>query len=148
MTCAQQQERRKLRLSGEAACGSPAADPDGGWPARRLSSGHDARRTIRAQLCESDSGQPLGHLGVKVHRLARAGRNLVVVQGDENVLRVAAIDAIAVAVDHELVDEVALCGPKERIKDQLAAWRESGAKTIICGTTNIEAIRTMAELLA
>ncbi len=56
-------------------------------------------------------------------------------------------EAIA-AVPDELVDEVALCGPKERIKDQLAAWREAGVKTIICGTSSIEAIRTMAEALA
>lgn len=56
-------------------------------------------------------------------------------------------EAIA-AVPDELVDEVALCGPKERLKDQLAAWRESGVKTIICGTTSIDAIRVMAELVS
>ena len=54
-------------------------------------------------------------------------------------------EAIA-AVPDELVDEVALCGPRERIKDQLAAWREAGVKTLICGTGNVEAIRVMAEL--
>jgi F420-dependent oxidoreductase-like protein len=54
-------------------------------------------------------------------------------------------EAIA-AVPDELVDEVALCGPRERIKDQLAAWREAGVKTLICGTGNVEAIRAMAEL--
>ena len=55
-------------------------------------------------------------------------------------------EAVA-AVPDELVDEVALCGPRERIRDQLAAWRESGVKTIICGTTSVDAIRTMAELV-
>jgi F420-dependent oxidoreductase-like protein len=50
------------------------------------------------------------------------------------------------AVPDELVDEVALCGPRERIKDQLAAWREAGVTTIICGAHNIESIRAMAEL--
>ncbi|HEV8486872.1 MAG TPA: LLM class F420-dependent oxidoreductase [Blastocatellia bacterium] len=54
-------------------------------------------------------------------------------------------EAIA-AVPNELVDEVALCGPRERIKDQLAAWREAGVKTLICGTGSVEAIRVMAEL--
>ena len=54
-------------------------------------------------------------------------------------------EAIA-AVPDELVDEVALCGPRERIKDQLAAWREAGVKTLICGTGSVEAIRVMAEL--
>jgi len=55
-------------------------------------------------------------------------------------------EAIA-AVPDELVDEVALCGPRERIKDQLAAWREAGVKTLICGTTSPEAIRTVAEVV-
>lgn len=54
-------------------------------------------------------------------------------------------EAIA-AVPDELVDEVALCGPKERLKEQLAMWQESGVKTLICGTGSVEAIRTMAEL--
>jgi F420-dependent oxidoreductase-like protein len=56
-------------------------------------------------------------------------------------------EAIA-AVPDELVDEVALCGPRERIKDQLAAWRESGVTTLICGASSIEAVRVMAELVS
>src|SRR6266852_1675451 len=51
------------------------------------------------------------------------------------------------AVPDELVDEIALCGPRERIKDQLAVWKEAGVTTLICGAGNIEAIRTMGELL-
>ena len=54
-------------------------------------------------------------------------------------------EAIA-AVPDELVDEVALCGPRERIKDQLAAWRESGVTTLICGASSIDSVRAMAEL--
>jgi F420-dependent oxidoreductase-like protein len=54
-------------------------------------------------------------------------------------------EAIA-AVPDELVDEVALCGPRERIKDQLGQWREAGVTTMICGANNIDAIRAMAEL--
>ncbi|MBX3279045.1 MAG: LLM class F420-dependent oxidoreductase [Acidobacteria bacterium] len=50
------------------------------------------------------------------------------------------------AVPDELVDEVALCGPRERIAERLSAWRSSGVTTIICATGNIDAIRTMAEL--
>lgn len=56
-------------------------------------------------------------------------------------------EAIA-AVPDELVDEVALCGPRERIKDQLAAWKEAGVKTLICGTGNVDAVRVMAELVS
>lgn len=41
-----------------------------------------------------------------MHDLRRAGRNLVVVERRENVLRIAAVDAVAVAVEHEDVDEM------------------------------------------
>jgi F420-dependent oxidoreductase-like protein len=55
-------------------------------------------------------------------------------------------EAIA-AVPDALVDEIALCGPRERIKDQLAVWKEAGVTTLICGTGSIDAIRMMGELL-
>jgi hypothetical protein len=45
-----------------------------------------------------------------------------------------------------LVDEVALCGPRERIADRLAAWKECGITTLICGVSDIGALRVMAEL--
>jgi alkanesulfonate monooxygenase SsuD/methylene tetrahydromethanopterin reductase-like flavin-dependent oxidoreductase (luciferase family) len=51
------------------------------------------------------------------------------------------------AVPDALVDEVALCGPPERIRDRLPAWREAGVTTLICGTSQPEAIRLMAELV-
>jgi F420-dependent oxidoreductase-like protein len=54
-------------------------------------------------------------------------------------------EAIACVPD-ELVDEVALCGPRERIRERLAAWSESGVKTLICATGDINSIRAMAEL--
>ncbi|HYV04531.1 MAG TPA: LLM class F420-dependent oxidoreductase [Blastocatellia bacterium] len=54
-------------------------------------------------------------------------------------------EAIA-AVPDALVDEGALCGPRERIKDQLAMWRESGVTTLICGASSAESVRMMAEL--
>ena len=56
-------------------------------------------------------------------------------------------EAIA-AVPDALVDEVALVGPKERIADRLAAWRESGATTLLCSTPQVEALRVLAELEA
>jgi F420-dependent oxidoreductase-like protein len=51
------------------------------------------------------------------------------------------------AVPDALVDEVALCGPRERIRDRLAAWRASGVTTLICTTDQADAVRTMAELV-
>src|SRR5499433_791699 len=56
-------------------------------------------------------------------------------------------EAVA-AVPDELVDEVSLCGPRERIKDQLAAWREAGVTTLISAAASIEAVRTMGKLVA
>ncbi len=54
----------------------------------------------------------------------------------------------AAAVPDALVDEVALVGPKERIAERLAAWRESDATTLICATPQLEALRVLAELEA
>jgi F420-dependent oxidoreductase-like protein len=56
-------------------------------------------------------------------------------------------DAIA-AVPDELADEVSLVGPRERIRDRLAVWKESGATTLLCSLQQPEAARTMAEALA
>ncbi len=51
------------------------------------------------------------------------------------------------AVPDELIDEVALVGPRERIADRLGAWEESGITTMIVGAAQPEALRTMAELV-
>jgi F420-dependent oxidoreductase-like protein len=55
-------------------------------------------------------------------------------------------EAAIAAVPDELVDEVALCGPRERIADRLEAWRACGVTTLICATNDIQAVRIMAEL--
>jgi F420-dependent oxidoreductase-like protein len=55
-------------------------------------------------------------------------------------------EAIA-AVPDELVDAVSLVGPKERIAEQLEAWRETPVTTLVLGTTQPEALRTLAELV-
>jgi F420-dependent oxidoreductase-like protein len=50
------------------------------------------------------------------------------------------------AVPDELVDSVALVGPKERIRDQLARWRSSPINTLLIGTSQPDALRVVAEL--
>jgi F420-dependent oxidoreductase-like protein len=55
-------------------------------------------------------------------------------------------EAVA-AVPDELVDEIALLGPKERIADRLGAWRECGITTMILGAGQPDALRLMAELV-
>lgn len=56
-------------------------------------------------------------------------------------------EAAVQAVPDELIDDVALCGPKERIDELLDAWRASPVTSIICDTDDPEAMRVMAELL-
>jgi F420-dependent oxidoreductase-like protein len=53
----------------------------------------------------------------------------------------------AAAVPDALVDEVALCGPKERIAELLEPWKASRVTTMICGAAQPEALRVMAELV-
>jgi F420-dependent oxidoreductase-like protein len=53
----------------------------------------------------------------------------------------------AAAVPDRLVDELALVGPKERIADRLAAWRESGATTILVSTRDAATLRAVAEAM-
>jgi F420-dependent oxidoreductase-like protein len=54
----------------------------------------------------------------------------------------------AAAVPFEMVDEVALLGPKERIADRLGAWRDAGVTTLIVGAAQREALEAMAEITA
>jgi F420-dependent oxidoreductase-like protein len=53
----------------------------------------------------------------------------------------------AAAVPDELVDEMALVGPRERIADRLAAWRDSGATTLLVSTHDPATVRAIAELV-
>jgi F420-dependent oxidoreductase-like protein len=53
----------------------------------------------------------------------------------------------AFAVPDELVDAVALCGPRERIAERLAMWKSSPATTLNVLTNDAETLRLMAELV-
>ena len=53
----------------------------------------------------------------------------------------------AMSVPDELVDEIALVGPKERIAERLEPWRETGISTLLIQTRQKEALEVMAELL-
>jgi F420-dependent oxidoreductase-like protein len=55
--------------------------------------------------------------------------------------------AAVAAVPDELIDDVALCGPRERIAVLLGAWKRSPVTTIICDTDDPAALRTIAELV-
>jgi F420-dependent oxidoreductase-like protein len=49
------------------------------------------------------------------------------------------------AIPNEFADEVSLVGPPARIRDRLAAWKEGGITTLIAGSRQVEALRTLAE---
>ena len=51
------------------------------------------------------------------------------------------------AVPDRLVDDVALCGPRERIRERLAEWKAAGVTTLMVGTNDLDTLRTMAELV-
>jgi F420-dependent oxidoreductase-like protein len=51
----------------------------------------------------------------------------------------------AAKVPDAFVDEVALVGPVERMRDRLAAWRESGATTLLVSTRDLATLRAVAE---
>jgi hypothetical protein len=50
-------------------------------------------------------------------------------------------------VPDELIDETALVGPADRIKDRLQAWKGSSVDTMLIGAGQPEAIRLLAENL-
>jgi F420-dependent oxidoreductase-like protein len=51
----------------------------------------------------------------------------------------------AAKVPDAFVDEVALVGPVERMRDRLAAWRESGVTTMLISTRDEATLRGVAE---
>jgi F420-dependent oxidoreductase-like protein len=55
-------------------------------------------------------------------------------------------DEAAAVVPDALVDEVALCGPRERIRERLTEWTGAGVTTLMVAG-DVAAARTMAELV-
>ena len=51
------------------------------------------------------------------------------------------------AVPDALVDDVALCGPKARIAELLTTWRAAPITTLNLLTTDLQTVRTLAELV-
>jgi alkanesulfonate monooxygenase SsuD/methylene tetrahydromethanopterin reductase-like flavin-dependent oxidoreductase (luciferase family) len=51
------------------------------------------------------------------------------------------------AVPDQFADEISLCGPVDRIKDRIQAWRDTPITTLLVPSTDVEVMRTMAELV-
>jgi len=56
-------------------------------------------------------------------------------------------DQAIAAVPDELADEISLCGTKERIRDRLAAWKESPVTMLSVGAADADTLRFLAEEL-
>ena len=54
-------------------------------------------------------------------------------------------DQAIAAVPDDLADEISLCGPKERIKERLQAWKDSPVTMINVGSSDPETLRFIAE---
>jgi len=55
-------------------------------------------------------------------------------------------EAVA-TVPREMVEEIALIGSRDKIRDDLDAWKESTATTLLINAGDVNLIRTMAELV-
>jgi alkanesulfonate monooxygenase SsuD/methylene tetrahydromethanopterin reductase-like flavin-dependent oxidoreductase (luciferase family) len=57
----------------------------------------------------------------------------------------------AQAVPDQLIDDCALVGPAERIRERLTAWKEAGSRghvgSMLVGGATIDALRLLAEEL-
>ncbi|HYZ92196.1 MAG TPA: LLM class F420-dependent oxidoreductase [Actinomycetota bacterium] len=56
-------------------------------------------------------------------------------------------DEAVKAVPDALADEISLVGPRERIRDRLAAWEESPVTTLLVGARDPDTIKLLPELL-
>ena len=48
---------------------------------------------------------------------------------------------------NEFIDEIALIGPKERIRDRLQAWKDSKVTTMLLHAQDAESLKTISEVL-
>mgnify|MGYP003350260930 CR=1 FL=1 len=56
------------------------------------------------------------------------------------------IDEAIAAVPNAMIDEICLVGSKDKVRDDLEAWRDSRVTTMIVGGP-LDTLRTMAELV-
>jgi F420-dependent oxidoreductase-like protein len=56
-------------------------------------------------------------------------------------------DEAAAAIPDALVDEVALCGPRERIADRLGLWKSAPVSLLNVAAPDLDTLRTMAEMV-
>ena len=47
----------------------------------------------------------------------------------------------------QFADEVSLCGPKDRIRERIQAWKETPVTTLLVASQDVATMRSMAELV-
>jgi len=55
-------------------------------------------------------------------------------------------EAVA-AVPDQFADEISLCGPLDRIKERLEAWKETPVTTLLLANQDLDTMRTMSEVV-
>jgi F420-dependent oxidoreductase-like protein len=120
-------------------------------PFVRVALGDDldqCRRPIKEQLALYIGGMGARNKNFYNDYAKRLGYEEAAVKIQDAFLGGQRAEAVA-AVPDELVDEVSLVGPKERIVERLAAWKAAGAErqvdTLLAGGASKEALRVLAE---
>ena len=106
---------------------------------------HASRNSIKPQLALYIGGMGAREKNFYFNLACRYGYEEAARRIQERFLAGQKAEAAA-AVPDALVDEVALCGPRERLRERLDIWRSSGITTLICATSNLEAVRILADL--
>ncbi|MBW2281302.1 MAG: LLM class F420-dependent oxidoreductase [Deltaproteobacteria bacterium] len=96
-------------------------------------------------------GLYIGGMGAKEHNfhtrlMERMGFEAEAQKIQELYLEGRKAEAAAVVPD-AFADEISLCGPVERIRDRLDAWRETPVTTLLLANQGTDTLRTMAELV-
>ena len=86
-----------------------------------------------------EGGRPEDNLARAIDMIAEAGDRVQSLFLDGR-----RAEAVA-AVPDELADEISLVGPPDRIRDRLAAWRESPVTTLLVGSRAPETLRLLAD---
>ena len=106
-----------------------------------------ARDQIRPQIALYVGGMGARNRNFYFDLAVRYGFEREAIRIQDRYLEGDKLSAIA-AVPDELIDEVALVGSRERIRDRLEAWRESGVDAVAVGTIDLYTLRTVAAAAA
>ena len=105
-----------------------------------------ARRRVKERMALYIGGMGHAKLNVSNRLVRRFGYEEVAEEVQQLFLAGRREESIQ-AVSDELVDDVALCGPRERIASLLERWRDSPVTTLICDTDDVHAMEVMADLV-